>query len=197
MDNAVMPSLTLPLFRRMPCPLGLIGLIGLIGVSSLLAACSPTLNWRDVDVGLQTKVQFPCRPEHAERSLVLAGTPMRTEMWVCDAGGLSWSVTVLDVNDPTRLTAVLRESRLSLATRLQGGEESVQRVRIAGMTPNDESRRVVIAGPAGAGKSVRAEAVFAVRGLQVFQLVVMAQREVSLKWAEGADEFLRSVRWPA
>ena len=91
-----------PLFRRIPC---------LLAAAGLLAACSPTLNWRDVDVGPQTRVQFPCRPEHAERSLVLAGAPMRAGMWVCDAGGLSWSVTVLDVSDPARLTTVLREAR--------------------------------------------------------------------------------------
>ncbi|WP_338416889.1 hypothetical protein [uncultured Sphaerotilus sp.] len=178
---------TLPLSRRFLCLLAPIG---------LLAACSPTLNWRDVDVGPQTRVQFPCRPEHAERALVLADAPTRAGMWVCDAGGLSWSATVLDVDDPSHLSAVLRASRLGLATRLQGSEESVQPVRIAGMTPNDESRRVVIVGPAGTGQPARAEAVFAVRGLQVFQFVVMAQRGAPPKWAESADEFLRSVRWP-
>lgn len=182
-----MSRLILSLSRRILCPLALFG---------LLAACSPTLNWRDVDIGPQTRMQFPCRPERAERSLVLAGAPTQAAMWVCDAGGLSWSATVLDVGDPMRLTTVLRESRLSLATRLQGSEESVQPIRIAGMTPNDETRRVVIAGPSGAGQSARAEAVFAVRGLQVFQFVVMAQHGAPAKWAEGADEFLRSVRWP-
>ena len=176
-----------PLFRRIPC---------LLAAAGLLAACSPTLNWRDVDVGPQTRVQFPCRPEHAERSLVLAGAPMRAGMLVCDAGGLSWSVTVLDVSDPARLTTVLREARLGLATRLQGSEGSSQPVRIAGMTPSDENRRVVIVGPPGAGQPTRAEAVFAARGLQVFQLVVMTQRGAAPKWAESADEFLRSVRWP-
>lgn len=184
-----MPRPIPPLLRRILC---------LLALSALLGACSPTLNWRDVDVGPQTRVQFPCRPEHAERSLVLADAPTRAGMWVCDAGGLSWSVTVLDVNDPARLSAVLRAARLGLATRLQGSEEAVQPVGIAGMTPNDESRRIVIVGPAGTGQTTRAEAVFVARGLQVFQLVVMAQRDAPAKsrWADSADEFLRSVRWP-
>jgi len=182
-----MLRLTPPLLRRIPCLLVLCG---------WLLACAPTLDWREVDVGPQTRVQLPCRPEHAERSLVLDGAPMRAGMWVCDAGGLSWSVTVLDVSDPTRMTTVLREARLGLVTRLQGSEDSTQPVRIAGMTPNEESRRIVIVGPSGAGRPARAEAVFAARGLQAFQLVVMAQRGASSKWAESADEFLRSVRWP-
>jgi hypothetical protein len=182
-----MLRLTPPLLRRIPCLLVLCG---------SLAACSPTLNWREVDVGPQTRVQFPCRPERAERSLVLAGAPMRAGMWACDAGGLSWSVTVLDVSDPTRLTAVLREARLGLAIRLQGREEATRPVRIAGMTPNEESQRVLIVAPSGEAWPARAEAVFAARGLQVFQLVVMAQRGAPSKWAESADEFLRSVRWP-
>jgi hypothetical protein len=170
--------------------------LSLIALSGLLCACSPTLNWRDVEVGPQTRVQFPCKPEHAERSLVLGGVPTRAAMWVCDAGGLSWSATVLDVGDPARLGTVLRESRLSLVSRLHGSEEAVRPVQITGMTPSGEARRVVIVGQAGEGPPVRAEAVFVARGLQVFQFVAMAQRGTPALWAESADEFLRSVRWP-
>jgi hypothetical protein len=163
----------------------------------LLSACSPTLNWRVVDVGPQTRVQFPCKPEHAERALMLAGAPARAAMWACEAGGISWSATLLDVKDPAQLGEVLRESRLSLARRLQGSEESGQPVQLNGMTPNPEARRVVILGPAGDGQPARAEAVFVTRGLQVFQLVAMAQRGRPADWAESADEFLRSLRWPS
>ena len=115
-----------PLFRRIPC---------LLAAAGLLAACSPTLNWRDVDVGPQTRVQFPCRPEHAERSLVLAGAPMRAGMWVCDAGGLSWSVTVLDVSDPARLTTVLREARQREPWRTLGDERTLRRYARRRETP--------------------------------------------------------------
>jgi hypothetical protein len=189
-DNAPMQR---PTFSRTRCTVSRLGLIALLG---FLGACSPTLNWRDVAVGPQTQVQFPCRPEHAARPLMLDGVPTQAEMWVCDAGGLSWSATVLDVSDPMRLGAVLRESRLSLAARLQGGEESMRPVQISGMTPNEEARRVVIVGKTGKEPQVRAEALFVVRGLQVFQFVVLAQRGAPARWAESADEFLRSVRWP-
>lgn len=169
----------------------------LLGLCGLLSACSPTLNWRAVEVGPQAGVQFPCKPEHAERVLALAGAPARAAMWACEAGGVSWSVTRLDVPDPAQLGEVLRESRLSLARRLQGSEESGQPVQLKGMTPNPEARRVVILGPAGDGQPARAEAVFVTRGLQVFQLVAMAQRGRPADWAESADEFLRSLRWPS
>jgi hypothetical protein len=176
----------------LPLPLPLL----LIALSGLLCACSPTLNWRDVEVGPQTRVQFPCKPEHAERSLALGGVPTRAAMWACDAGGLSWSATVLDVGDPARLGTVLRASRLSLASRLHGSEEAVRPVQITGMTPNVEARRVVLIGKPGEGPPARAEAVFVARGLQVFQFVAMAQRGAPAVWTESADEFLRSVRWP-
>lgn len=168
----------------------------LLALSGLLLACAPTLNWRTVEVGPQTKVQFPCRPEHAARPLALAGVPMPAEMWVCDAGGLSWSATVLEVGDPARLGEVLRASRQGLANRLQASEASVRPVQIAGMTPNAEARRVVIVGKPGGAAPVRAEAVFVTRGLQVFQFVVLAQRGAPAQWTESAEEFLRSVRWP-
>lgn len=192
-DNAAMPCTTSPLIRRRPY---LPGMVTLLGVCGLLSACSPTLNWRDVDVGPQTRVQFPCKPDLAERALPLGGGSTRAAMWVCDAGGLSWSATVLDVGDPARLSAVLRESRLSLASRLRGSEESVRPVQIAGMTPNPEARRVVIVSLPGVDPPARAEAVFAARGLQVFQFVAMTQRGAPAVWTESADEFLRSVRWP-
>ena len=167
-----------------------------LALSSALCACSPTLNWRDVEVGPHTKAQFPCKPEHAQRTLPLDGTPMRAAMWVCDAGGVSWSATVLEVGDPARLEAVLRASRLGLAARLQGREASSQPVQIAGMTPNPESRRVAIVTQSGQATAARAEAVFVARGLQVFQFVAMAPRGVPSDWAESADTFLGSLRWP-
>jgi hypothetical protein len=141
-------------------------------------------------------MQFPCKPEHAERTLALAGAPARAAMWVCEAGGLSWSATLLDIQDPAQLGDILRESRRSLERRLQGREASSQSVELPGMTPNAQSRRVVIVGPEGDGPPARAEAVFVTRGLQVFQLVALAPRGRAADWAESADEFLRSVRWP-
>jgi hypothetical protein len=188
-----MPCTTSFSFRRL---LRLSGVLTPLALSGILVACTPTLNWRDVDVGPQTRMQFPCKPDHAERSLVLGGVSTRAAMWVCDAGGLSWSATVIDVGDPARLSTVLRESRLSLAGRLKGSETSVFPAQIAGMTPNAEARRVVIAGQQGDGPPARAEAVFVARGLQVFQLVAMAQRGAPATWVESADEFLGSVRWP-
>jgi hypothetical protein len=178
----------------MPRPL--LSLLALSALSSVLWACSPTLNWRDVDVGPQTRAQFPCKPEQAERTLPLDGTPMRAAMWVCDAGGVSWSATVLEVGDPARLETVLRASRLGLAQRLQGREASSQPVQIAGMTPNPQARRVVIVAQSGEATPARAEAVFVARGLQVFQFVAMAQRGAPTGWAESADAFLGSLRWP-
>jgi hypothetical protein len=156
----------------------------------LLSACSPTLNWRDVEVDARTRMQFPCRPERAERSVVLAGAPSPARMVVCDAGGLSWSATVFEVRDPARLTSSLRELRLNFADRLggHGGDAIARPVQIAGMTPSDETRRVTVPG--------RAEAVFVARGLQVFQFVVMARTDAPRQWADSADEFLSSVRWP-
>jgi hypothetical protein len=163
---------------------------------ALLAACAPTLDWRDVDIGPQTKVQFPCKPEHARRSLPQDGGTMAAQMWSCEAGGLSWSATVLDVGDPARIADVLRASRAGLSSRLQASEVTALPVQVAGMTPSPEARRVVFGGSAGAAAPVRAEAVFVSRGLQVFQFVVLAQRGAPAQWADSADEFLRSVRWP-
>ena len=171
-------------------------LLGL-GVGVLLSACAPALNWRSVELGAQARMQFPCNPEQAERTLDVAGAPVRAAMWACEADGLSWSVTRWETPDPARLVEMLRESRVGLERRLQGREFSAQPAQLSGMTPNPEARRVVILGPEGDGLPLRAEAVFVTRGLQVFQLVAMGPRGRAADWSESAEEFLGSLRWPS
>ncbi|MBE0548915.1 MAG: hypothetical protein IH627_14965, partial [Rubrivivax sp.] len=50
----------------------------------LLAACSPTLDWRDVrPAGSGVTLLMPCKPVVQERSLPLAGAPVRLSLQAC------------------------------------------------------------------------------------------------------------------
>lgn len=182
---------------RLPAGAALPTLLSSLLLATLgLAACTPTLNWRETTLSDSGRLQFPCKPEQVEREVRLADAPSRARMLVCDAGGLNWSATVYDVPDPARLGPSLRDLRTRFLMNLNASEDRTLPARLTGMTPNDEARRIVATGRLADGRTTRAEAVFVARGTQVYQLVVMARGDAPKQWAESADEFLQALRWP-
>jgi hypothetical protein len=69
-----------------------------IALSLLLAACSPTLNWREVQLDTAgVQALLPCKPDHAVREVQLAGATHSMEMLGCEAAGATFTVAVLQV----------------------------------------------------------------------------------------------------
>ena len=83
-----------------------------------LAACSPSLNWRQVPVA-QLSALLPCKPDHAERQVELMGEQRPLAMWGCEAGKALYAVSYMPVpvgTSPDALmlsweTAALRNAR--------------------------------------------------------------------------------------
>ena len=61
-----------------------------------LAACTPSLNWRQVPV-VQLAALLPCKPDHAERQVELLGAQQALAMWGCEAGGALFAVSQMPV----------------------------------------------------------------------------------------------------
>ena len=74
-----------------------------LALAAGLVACSPGLNWRTVPVE-QLAALLPCKPDHAERQVELAGTPRTLSMWGCEADGALFAVSHLRV-DATAIDA--------------------------------------------------------------------------------------------
>jgi hypothetical protein len=164
----------------------------LLAALGALSACAPTLNWRDVTLDGDGRLQFPCKPEAAERAQALAdGRTAAVRLLACDAGGTSWSVMRVEVTDPARLGGTLRGLREQFAQRLQGRERDVRPVRLPGAAPSDEARRLRID-----AQAVQAQALFVARGTRVYQVVALVRGEPPAGWSESATEFLDSLRWP-
>jgi len=52
-----------------------------------LSACSPEQNWREVGLdGTSLKVQLPCKPDRATRSVPLGGVPVDLQVVGCESG---------------------------------------------------------------------------------------------------------------
>jgi hypothetical protein len=181
-DNPVMQ------FRSM-------GWAGMGLVACLMVACSPTLDWRDVRLGPDTRLQFPCKPDRLERKLPLLDRQAAAQMLVCDGGGLTWSATVFDLGDPTLAPAALRELHERLLANLQGSEETSERVAVPGMTVGTQAQRSRMRGTRPDGSTTVVQALFVARGPRVYQLVVMARPEAPEHWSAQAGEFLDALSW--
>lgn len=95
--------------RWMPLALG----------ATLLAACAPALNWREVRPanadGL--RATFPCKPLEAQRRVTLPGLPdpVTVNLLSCEADGSRWVLSHLGVTDASLVPVALRA--LAAATR--------------------------------------------------------------------------------
>ena len=164
-------------------------------MACLAAACSPTLDWRDVRLGADTRLQFPCKPDRLERKLRLLDREAAAQMLVCEGGGLTWSATVFDLGDPALAPAALRELHQGLLANMQGTEDATQTVAVPGMTVGTLAQRSRMHGARPDGSATLAQALFVARGPRVYQLVVMARPDAPAQWSAQAAEFLDALRW--
>ncbi|HJV94503.1 MAG TPA: hypothetical protein VJ608_00645, partial [Albitalea sp.] len=58
-----------------------------------LAACSPALDWRDVQPeGSGAAALFPCKPDRFARSVMLAGAKVQMVLASCAASGTTFAL---------------------------------------------------------------------------------------------------------
>lgn len=166
-----------------------------IGVLMLaaLAACSPALDWREArpeDSGLL--LLMPCRPDHFQRSVLLAGMAVRLALDSCSAGDTTWAVAHADVGDPARVGAALDALREATARNVGAAAGSPLALSVSGSTPQAQSVRVVLQGQRPDGQPLQAQVAVFARGTRVFQATALGARLP----AEGAETFFGSLRFP-
>lgn len=95
--------------------------IVLASLAILLAACTPTFNWREVPVGDGDLVALlPCKPDRAERMLPLGNDSVRVDMAGCEAGGVTFAVAHAEASGPAQASAWLDAWRRATRARLAG-----------------------------------------------------------------------------
>ncbi|MDF1485862.1 hypothetical protein PY257_11835 [Ramlibacter sp. H39-3-26] len=162
----------------------------------LLAACNPTLNWRDVrlDDGALTAA-LPCKPDQAVRDMQAGAAPVSVHMAGCDAGGATYAVAYTALSDAAQVALVLERWRAAALARLgaQAPDASVSFAPL-GALALPGSVRITASGhrPQGAATTLHA-AWFAatVHGaVHVYQAVVLADAPRP----EAADAFFSGLR---
>ena len=143
----------------------------------LAAACSPALNWRDVNVeATQLKAMLPCKPDKDSREVPMAGRPATLHVLACDAGGAKFALLHADVGDASRAGEALWQWRLATLANLRGASAKDSGFTPPGATALAQSAQVLAAGQRADGTSVQSQAAYFAHGTQVFQAVIYADR---------------------
>jgi len=162
----------------------------------LLAACSPTLDWRESrPEGSGATMLFPCRPDRHERNVRVVETTLRLQLHSCTAGGATFSLAVGDGAEPAQVTPLLAALRNQLLANVAASEATERDLpAIAGATPNPESALLRIVGRRADGRRVVAHAAFFVKGLRLYQATVLADDDP--QGSETLATFFASIRLP-
>ena len=145
-----------------------------LSAATLLAACSPALDWRQVRPdGWGLQASMPCRPDQQQRQVALAGAPVVLSLVVCSTGSHSFALASADMADPARVAPALQALLLAAQANVQGQVLAEQPAAVPGMTPHAGALRRQINGQMPDGRAVREQVQVFAHGLRVFQATVV------------------------
>lgn len=165
----------------MPHPMPFTRTRGLLAAASLLlAACSPTFNWRSVAVdGTTLQALMPCKPDAAEREVPLGGQPTRLQMRSCETGGLTFALAWADVGDTARVPDALagwrRASLVSLRADQALADDPAARWAVS-VPGADQALGLRASGRDAQGQPIEMRALHFSRGPWLFQAAVYGRR---------------------
>ena len=145
--------------------------------ATMLASCSPSLDWREVRVtDGQVKALFPCRPESRVRQVLLAGVKLEMHLESCTAAGANYALSHVNVGDATHVEPALRQLQSLFASNIGGTPGVAGSFNVPGTTPTPLASRVTATGSREDGSVIAAEAVFFARGAVIYQATTLGAR---------------------
>jgi hypothetical protein len=144
---------------------------------SLLCACAPELDWRRVrPPGFDLEAMFPCRPATLSREVVIAQGRVEMTMHACAAGGSTYAVGALTLDDVRDVGAALSALRDAAAHNVGATAGDAQSAQVPGMTPHAQAARITVAGRRPDGTAVAEHLTVFARGPRVYQAMVVGDR---------------------
>ncbi len=151
--------------------------IGAAVVVCLIAACTPTFNWRDVRPDeTRLGLLMPCKPDKAEKVVSLGGRPTPLRLLGCDAGGATFAVAMADLDDAARAADVLTQWQSLTLANMKAGAPQVMPLVLKGAALLPAPVLVKAQGRRADGTAVSGQAAYFAQGTQVFQAVVYADK---------------------
>jgi hypothetical protein len=156
-----------------------------------LAACTPTLNWREVrPEGSDALMMFPCKPDRLARPVHLAGEKVRMQLSSCTVQGVTYALSHAAVDQPAKVTPALQALQAAAAQNIGARPGQSMPVMVSGMTPNALAQRLDLHGEGPDGKPVAEQVAVFARGLRVYQLTIVGSHID----AEAADIFFSGIK---
>lgn len=161
-----------------------------------LAACSPTLNWREVRTDTNSlRFLLPCKPDTAQKQVPLGPSEVQLNMLGCEAGGATFAVAWAELAPGADTAAVLQQwERLSLqnmrAAAPAQAQAEAQPLKVVGAGSEPAPRLLQATGQTADGKAVQGHAAYFSSGSLIVQAVMYAPH-IS---PDAADTFFTSLR---
>lgn len=163
--------------------------LALLIATALLAACSPTLNWREVrPEGTRLALLLPCKPDKAQKNVPLGGPATPLSMLGCDAGGATFAVAVVQLGDAAQAGPVLAQWQNLTLANMKAGPAQVSPLKLPGAA---DAILVKAQGQRADGTAVSGQAAYFAQGAQAFQVVLYADRIAP----EVAETFFSSLKF--
>jgi hypothetical protein len=163
-----------------------------LALAATLAACTPTFNWREVQVeAADLRAMLPCKPDKATQPVPMAGRQVDLAVLGCETGGATFAILQADVGDPTRVGEVLAQWKTATLANMRSASAVETPFRPPGALGLPESKQVVASGQRKDGTPVESHAAYFARGSRVFQAIIYSDR---LK-PEVAEAFFSGLRF--
>ena len=148
-------------------------LINAAVVLTVLTACSPTFNWRDVRPdGTRLALLMPCKPDKAQRVVPLTGQPTEINLLSCDAGGATFAVSVVDVKETSKVAAPLAQWQSATLANIKAVPGQEAALKLPGLASSAVMVRAT--GQRANGRTISSQAVYFAQDSRIFQAVMYA-----------------------
>lgn len=164
----------------------------LLGLALVLAACSPSLNWREVRPGGGLKALLPCKPDQGSRRQNLAGREIEVQMLGCEAAGALYAVSAVELGDARHALGVQVQWQANLLGNMQATASTSSAWSLKGANAVLEPVRLKARGLRPDGQPVTVDAVWFAHGARLYHAVIYAERIAT----EMSEPFFSGLELP-
>ncbi|HSV52015.1 MAG TPA: hypothetical protein VLJ57_07855 [Burkholderiaceae bacterium] len=163
----------------------------------LLAGCNPVFNWREArfDAADLTAL-LPCKPDKAERPVLLGTQQVTLQMQGCDTGGATFAVARVALSDAGQAGQALAQWKAATLANMRAATVQEAAFVPPGAIALPQSLRVAASGYRPDGRAVSAHAAWfaRTRGNQIdlFHIALYADRVDP----EVSSTFFSGIRFP-
>lgn len=160
-----------------------------VAIASLLLACSPKFNWRELrGAGAPYQIALPAKPASYARPVNLDGLQVTMTMTAAEVNDITFAVGAAEVADAAQAQKALQAMKSALVRNI-GGKVTQEKSSAPGVAPQMIEVEAL-------GQSRLMLARFAAKGKYVYQVVVVGPEKSVSQAAtrEAADTFFTSFK---